>query len=96
MTSQQESQFESYVVNLNGRAWGIALGMLFGLGLFAATLFLVIKGGDDVGQHLSLLGQYFPFYQVTWLGAFLGFAYAFVVGYAVGRLVCMFYNRAAR
>ena len=96
MSSPQETKFESYVVNLNGRAWGIALGLLCGFGLFLATVFLLIKGGDDVGQHLNLLGQYFPFYRVTWPGAFLGFIYAFVTGYAIGRLICLFYNAAAK
>jgi hypothetical protein len=30
---------------------------------------------------------------VTWLGAFIGFVYAFVGGYAVGRTVATIYNR---
>lgn len=81
---------------LNARAWGISLGLLFGLGLLAATLFLVIKGGPNVGQHLELLGNYFPGYRVTVLGAFIGFVYAFVIGYAVGRLIGVVYNRLAR
>ncbi|MCA9321761.1 MAG: hypothetical protein KDB53_13550 [Planctomycetes bacterium] len=90
-----ESGFSTYVVRLNGRVWGIALGMLFGTGLFLATIILVLKGGENVGQHLNLLSQYFPFYQVSWGGAFLGFIYAFFVGYAIGRSVCFFYNLAA-
>ncbi|HGY91023.1 MAG TPA: hypothetical protein ENK43_07610 [Planctomycetes bacterium] len=94
--SGNDSEFSTYVVRLNGRAWGIALGMLFGLGLFVATIVLVIKGGEHVGQHLSLLRVYFPFYSVTWGGAFIGFAYAFLVGYALGRLICIFYNLAAK
>lgn len=81
---------------LNARAWGISLGLLFGLGLLSATLFLVIKGGPNVGQHLALLGNYFPGYRVTVVGAFIGFVYAFVLGYAVGRLIGVVYNRLAR
>ena len=87
---------ENYLLRLNGRAWGIALGFLFGCGLFFATVVLLLKGGDDVGQHLGLLSHYFPFYDVTWFGAFVGFAYAFVVGYAMGRVICLLYNFAAR
>jgi len=81
---------------LNARAWGVSLGLLFGLGLMSATLFLVIKGGPNVGQHLALLGTYFPGYRVSVAGAFIGFVYAFVLGYAVGRLIGVVYNRLAR
>lgn len=81
---------------LNERAWGISLGLLLGLGLMSATLFLVIKGGQGVGQHLALLGNYFPGYRVTVAGAFVGFVYAFVLGYAMGRVVGTIYNRLVR
>lgn len=81
---------------LNARAWGISLGLLLGLGLMSATLFLVIKGGPNVGQHLGLLGNYFPGYRVTVAGAFVGFVYAFVIGYAGGRVVGIVYNRLVR
>jgi len=81
---------------LNERAWGISLGLLLGLGLMSATLVLVIKGGPMVGQHLALLGNYFPGYRVTVLGSFVGFVYAFVLGYALGRVIGMVYNKLAR
>ncbi len=81
------------ILRLNGRAWGIALGLLLGGGLFLATIVLVIKGGPDVGQHLSLLSVFFPGYRVTVLGSMIGFVYAFVLGYALGRLVGTVYNR---
>jgi hypothetical protein len=95
-TPRREAAAETYALRLNGRAWGIALGALFGLGLFAATNVLVIRGGPGVGTHLRLLSTYFPFYDVTFVGSLIGFVYAFVVGYATGRIVCAVYNRAAR
>ena len=81
------------IKRLNQRAWGIALGLLFGVALFVATNILVVKGGPNVGQHLSLLAVYFPGYRVTFLGSLVGFVYAFVVGYGIGRLVGTVYNR---
>ena len=81
------------LLRLNARAWGVAFGLLSGGGLFAATNFLVLKGGDNVGSHLSLLAVYFPGYRVTILGSFIGFIYAFVLGYATGRLIGAVYNR---
>jgi hypothetical protein len=95
-TTGREAAAETYALRLNGRAWGIALGLVFGLGLFAATNVLVIRGGPGVGTHLRLLSTYFPFYDVTVLGSLIGFVYAFVVGYATGRIVCAVYNRVAR
>jgi hypothetical protein len=84
------------LLKLNARAWGIAVGLLFGIGIFLATVFLLIKGGPNVGQHLNLIGQYLPGYSVTWPGAFLGFVYLFVIGYAIGRLIGGVYNALVR
>jgi hypothetical protein len=81
------------VRRLNARAWGIAVGLLLGVGLFVATNVLVLRGGENVGQHLGLLAIYFPGYRVTFLGSLVGFIYAFVIGYALGRLIGTLYNR---
>jgi hypothetical protein len=80
---------------INARAWGIATGMLLGFGLFMATNLLVMRGGENVGQHLQLLGVYFPGYSVTFIGSLIGFVYAFVLGYGIGRVIGFLYNRAA-
>jgi len=86
-------QVSKTLLRMNEQGWGIAFGLLLGLGLFAATNFLVIKGGAVVGPHLELLSVFFPGYRVTFLGSFVGFVYAFVVGYGFGRTVSLIYNR---
>lgn len=83
------------LMRLNARAWGISFGLLAGGGLFLATVFLLLKGGPSVGQHLRLLSAFFPGYQVTVAGAFIGFVYGFVLGYALGRIIGEVYNRLA-
>jgi len=95
MDQVQENAIRSTVLRLNAQAWGLAFGFLFGLALFSATMFLVLRGGENVGAHLSLLRVYFPGYSVSILGSFVGFAYAFVVGYVTGRLIGLVYNRVA-
>ena len=95
LTKEEERTVRRAILRLNAQAWGVSFGMLLGLALFVATMVLVIKGGESVGAHLSLLSIYFPGYRVTWPGAFLGFMYAFVVGYALGRVVGTVYNRVA-
>ncbi|HTL04841.1 MAG TPA: hypothetical protein VL241_03785 [Gemmatimonadales bacterium] len=95
MTTIQDENREirTTLARLNARAWGIAMGLLLGGGLFVATMVLVMRGGANVGQHLGLLRAYFPGYSVTIHGSFIGFIYAFVVGYALGRVIGMVYNR---
>lgn len=81
---------------LHARAWGVSTGLLFGIGLFMATILLVVQGGPDMGQHLSLLSIFLPGYSVSVFGAFIGFVYAFVIGYALGRVVGSVYNATVR
>lgn len=80
------------VLRLNARIQGVVVGLLAGLALFAATNWLVLKGGAVVGPHLSLLGQYFIGYRVTFVGSLIGFAYAFVSGFVVGYGFASLYN----
>ena len=72
---------------LDRTALGVAVGTLCGLGVFLATIFLVIKGGEVVGPNLALLGQFFFGYTVTLTGAFIGLVYGFVVGFILGWLI---------
>ena len=95
MTASNSSTVQASLMRLNARAWGISAGMLLGGGLFMATVLLVLRGGPNVGQHLSLLRVFFPGYSVTWLGAFIGFIYGFVLGYGLGRIIGSVYNRLA-
>lgn len=89
----EDEALDTAIRTLNARAWGIAVGLLFGVGLFLATIILVIKGGPNVGAHLELLSNYFPGYRVTTLGSFVGFVYGFVLGYGTGRVIGSVYNR---
>ncbi|MES2125007.1 MAG: hypothetical protein V4503_10020 [Gemmatimonadota bacterium] len=95
LTREEEREVRRQILRLNSQAWGMSFGMLLGLGLFVATVVLVLKGGENIGAHLSLLSVYFPGYRVTWAGAFIGFVYAFVLGYALGRAVGTVYNWGA-
>lgn len=92
----ERAAYRITLLKLNARAWGIAVGLISGTGLFAATVLLLIKGGAEVGAHLSLLGMLLPGYRVSLGGAVIGFAYLFVIGYAVGRVIGGVYNKLAR
>jgi hypothetical protein len=73
-------------------ALGLAVGSLCGLSVFAATIFLILKGGEVVGPNLALLGQFFLGYKVTVGGAFIGLVYGFVAGFTVGWLIALLRN----
>jgi hypothetical protein len=94
-TPEESREIRRVVLKLQGKAWGVAVGLLLGLGLFIATMILVLMGGPNPGPHLRLLGEFLPGYRVTIGGAFLGFVYMFVIGYALGRLIGTVYNRLA-
>jgi hypothetical protein len=86
---------ERATLHLNGQAWGVAFGVVGGVGLFIATIVLVLRGGPNVGSNLGLLAAFLPGYRVTVAGAFIGFIYLFVIGYALGRLIGVVYNRVS-
>jgi NhaP-type Na+/H+ or K+/H+ antiporter len=88
-----EQIVQKVLVRMNEQAWGIAFGLVLGLGLLLATIILIAKGGEPVGPHLGLLSVYFPGYSVSYLGGVIGFIYLFVIGYAIGRTIVVVYNR---
>ena len=84
------------VVRLNSVMTGIVCGLLAGMVMFIATLWLVIKGGQKVGQHLVLLAHFFPGYSVTLFGSFVGLIYGFVFGFLIGFIISRLYNSIVR
>lgn len=90
---EEFQQIRKSLVRFSEQGWGLAFGTLAAVGLFVATLWLVIRGGVNVGEHLNLLGVYLPGYSVSVGGAFIGFVYAFVIGYGAGRTIATVYNR---
>lgn len=82
----------SRIMRLNATVHGLVFGFSLGLLIFIATIWLVIKGGTVVGPTLSLLGQFFIGYRVTWLGSIIGFIYGFVSGFILGYFIATVYN----
>jgi hypothetical protein len=98
--SQYEEKLYSGILRLNSQILGLILGLLFGLAIFIATNWLVLKGGTVnargqyvIGPHLQLLSQFFIGYKVSFLGSIVGFAYGFAIGTLSGALVGWIYNK---
>ena len=82
------------LLRLNATVQGVVTGIIVGLAIFIATNWLLIKAeeGEVVGPHLSLLGQFFIGYEVTFVGSLIGFAYGFLSGFIVGYFLARIYN----
>jgi len=95
MTSQapQTEEISQALARIKATALALVCALIAGAGVFVMTIWLVIKGGPQMGQHLRLLSNYFPGYTVTWSGALLGFLYGAIIGGAVGLAVGRIYNR---
>jgi hypothetical protein len=100
--SQESRELQQLVTTrvrrMNAGVLAVVAGVLAGLALFAMTNILVLKGappGQPVGPHLGLLGQFFPGYQVTFLGSLIGLGYAFVTGFVIVYVGAKIYNVVA-
>lgn len=64
-------------------AFGVAVGLTAGLGVCLITVAsLVLRPEPPV--NLGLLAHYFRGYTVSWVGALVGFAWAFMAGFCAG------------
>lgn len=94
--TDQEKALEKIVMTrlarLSATIYGIVFGLVLGIVIFFATLWLVIRGGPVVGPNLSLLGQFFLGYTVTYVGSLVGFVYGFITGFIIGFSIATIYN----
>jgi hypothetical protein len=96
VTGEERALIEAAVARMRAGILAIVFAMLCGTGLFVATAWLLINGGENVGATLGLLGNYLPWYTVTWPGALLGLLYGAAIGGAMGWSLARIYNRLAR
>ena len=88
----EEKLVRDAVARLRAGVMAIVMATLGAAGLAFATVWLLLRGGPTVGQHLSLLGNYFPGYSVTWPGVLVGLFYGALVGAIVGWSTAWIYN----
>ena len=81
------------IARLRAGIMATVFGMTGGTVLFLATIWLLIQGGPNTGQHLSLLENYFVGYSVSWGGSVIGFFYGALAGGVIGWLIAWIYNR---
>lgn len=96
MKEQDSRALKQKVARLQAKYLGVSFALLTGGWVFFMTAWLLIKGGENVGTHLSLLSHFFPGYSVSWLGSVVGFFWGAVYGGVFGFLVGWLYNRIVR
>ncbi len=79
---------------LNVRAFGLAIGLVWGIVFFGVSLVVTIKGTG--GEHLGRMGLLYPGYRVTYLGSVLGFVWSAIYGFLAGALTAWVYNKLSR
>lgn len=93
MSKKQKQELSRTVARIQSTVLALVFGLIGGVGLFAITVWLLVKGGDHVGSHLQLLNQYFIGYSVSWGGSVIGFFYGALVGGIIGWAIGQLYNR---
>lgn len=81
---QEIDRFARALVRLNAHVLGATLAVLAAVGLFVATLALLLQGGDVTGPLLGQLAYLMPGYSVSVGGACIGALWAALFGYAAG------------
>jgi hypothetical protein len=94
VTAHTNQRFEvsRAVARIHAGVMALVCAVLCGGGLFIMTLWLVIKGGVNVGAHLGLLSWYFWGYRVTLPGAFVGLFWGALSGGIMGWFIGEVYN----
>jgi hypothetical protein len=75
---------------LDKRAFGVALGVVGAIAIAGITVLNLLVTKPLEG--LVLLDQYFAGYSVSWIGAVIGGAWGFAVGFCAGWLLAFIRN----
>jgi hypothetical protein len=82
------------VMRINVKAFGIAVGIWWGLGLFALTWWMILVHGST-GDRL-LIGWVYPGYNVSPMGSLIGLAWGLADGLVGGAVLAWLYNVVVR
>jgi hypothetical protein len=99
LSKEQLNSIHHAIARLRADVMSVVFAMIGGITLFLVTIWLVLRGPtgpqQTIGPHLGLLNNYFPGYEVTVLGSFIGLFYGALTGAAVGWIVAFVYNAVA-
>jgi hypothetical protein len=77
-------------MELRVRAFGLAIGMFWGLAILLGTWWMLIV--EAQGTIFSKISLFYIGYEVSWIGGIIGFLWSFVYGFIAGALIAWFYK----
>ncbi len=80
-------------MKLNIKAFALACGILWGLGLFALTWWLIAFEG--ITNEVTMIGRLYRGYTISPIGSLLGLLYGFIDAFIGGAILAWLYNRIA-
>lgn len=75
---------------INPQAFGLAAGVIWGLGVLLLTLMNMFWG--MAGTMIDILSMY-PWYEVSAAGAFIGLVWGFIDAFIAGFIMAWIYNK---
>jgi hypothetical protein len=91
-TTRHRVMLSRAFARLDPLALSLAVGAVAGLGLALATAVLLLRGGEQVGLHLSRVGMFLPGYDVSWPGVVVGFFEGGALGCVLGLALATLWN----
>ena len=82
-------------MKLSLKGFALACGIFWGVCILTTTLLAVYANGYGV-ELLALPAAFYPWYEVTLAGAFIGFVWAFIDGAIGGLVFAWLYNLLAK
>lgn len=80
-------------MKLNVRAFSIGCGLVWGIGLFLITWWIILF--DGASAEPTIIGQVYRGYRISPAGSLIGLAWALVDGCIGGAIFAWIYNRLA-
>ncbi|HUX32558.1 MAG TPA: bacteriophage holin [Gemmatimonadaceae bacterium] len=77
-------------MKLNVKAFGMACGLMWGLTLFIATWWVIMRTGASGSP--TMIGRVYIGYTVSTVGSFIGLAWGLVDGWIGGMIFAWLYN----
>ncbi|MEW5995621.1 MAG: bacteriophage holin [Candidatus Zixiibacteriota bacterium] len=78
-------------MKLNVKAFALACGLLWGIGLFIATWWIILL--DGCSEHVTFIGKVYRGYEFTALGSVFGLIWALIDGFIAGVIFAWVYNK---
>ena len=78
-------------MKLNVKAFAFTCGIIWGIGLFLITWWIIVFGGAS-GES-TLIGRVYLGYRISPLGSIIGLIWAFADGLIAGAIFAWLYNQ---